>query len=99
MTLSRRIRIPSDLAHFISHLPPPTKRKVRGGLEALLKNPQEGKPLRAELSGLRSLQVGRLRIIYRHQGTLLEIVAIGPRDTIYQSLPSQLRNIEKSKKK
>lgn len=86
----RRLHLPRDLTLFLSHLPPPVKKKIRGGLEAILKNPQEGKPLKEELLGLWSLRVGRFRIIYRVQESFLEIVAIGPRSTIYQNLSRRL---------
>ena len=58
------------------------KRKVRAALQALLENPRAGKALRNELRGLRSYRVGRFRIIYRIGGDL-ELVAFGPRDSIY----------------
>lgn len=68
---------------FIRRLPPALKAKIRHGLDHLLKNPNEGKPLKAELTGLRSFRVGRFRIVYRTRGTVIEIVLIGPRETIY----------------
>ena len=51
-----------------------------------------GKELRDELAGLRSLRVGRLRIVYRVAGRrLIDLVAIGPRRTIYQETLRLLR--------
>ena len=90
MALRRRLRVPSDLVGFISHLPPTVKQKVRNGLDAIVEDPHEGKPLRAELTGLWSLRVGRFRIIYRIEEPFLEIVAVGPRGTIYQEVGRQL---------
>ena len=58
------------------------KRKVRAALQTLVENPCAGKALRNELRGLRSYRVGRFRIIYRIGGDL-ELVAFGPRDSIY----------------
>ncbi|MBI2083057.1 MAG: type II toxin-antitoxin system RelE/ParE family toxin [Deltaproteobacteria bacterium] len=87
MLLHRRLRIPPEVVSLIAHLPPSLKQKVRGGLEALVDNPHEGKPLHAELEGLWSLRVGRFRIIYRlPESTVIDIVTIGPRETIYQEL-------------
>ncbi len=83
-------KIPDDLKMFLSHLPPPLKGKIRASLDILLRNPNEGKPLRAELTGLWSLRVGRFRIIYRPSSQVLEIVAIGPRNMIYQTLARRL---------
>ena len=52
-------------------------------LEALRQEPSTGKPLVEELAGWRSLRVGRLRILYREAGRVIEIGAIGPRATVY----------------
>lgn len=79
-----QLKIPAELIAFLSHLPPTIKQKIRGGLDALLANPQEGKPLKAELSGLWSLRISRFRIIYKLSGSVLEVIAIGPRSTIYE---------------
>ena len=44
-----------------------------------------GKALREELAGLRSHRIGKFRIVYREaSGGVVEIVAIGPRRTIYE---------------
>ena len=59
-----QIRVPQEIVSLISRLAPPLRKKTRAGLDALLRNPAEGKPLRAELLGLWSLRVGRFRIIY-----------------------------------
>ena len=91
MPPERRLRVPPDLAKFISHLPPAIKQKVRRGLEEILEDPAEGKPLRAELAGLWSLKIGRFRIIYRPQGSFIEVVAVGPRGVIYQEIGRSLR--------
>ncbi|MBI2346982.1 MAG: type II toxin-antitoxin system RelE/ParE family toxin [Deltaproteobacteria bacterium] len=88
----RRIKPSTELAAFLRSLPPAIKRKVRGGLDALLKNPYEGKPLRAELTGLWSLRVGRFRIIYRWHESVLDVLAIGPRESIY---PTALERFHK----
>ena len=53
-------------------------------LESSLREPTAGKPLRGDLSGLWTFRVGRFRIVYRHPpGRIVEIVALGPRRTIY----------------
>lgn len=45
-----------------------------------------------ELAGLRSCRVGRLRIVYRLTGNrIIEIVAVGPRRTIYEETYRLLR--------
>lgn len=78
-----RLRLSDELYWLIRHLHPELKRKVRAGLEEILRDPTVGKLLREELSGLRSFRVGRLRIIYRLVARSVEVVAVGPRRRIY----------------
>jgi len=59
------------------------KRKVRAALDEILRDPTAGKTLGAELSGLRSFRVGRMRIIYREAAPHVELIALGPRRQIY----------------
>ena len=65
------------------------KRKVRAALEVLIRDPYGGKALRNGLQGLRSYRVGRFRIIYRLREDI-EVVAFGPRDSIYVETYRQL---------
>lgn len=87
----RRLRIPDDVAAMIRGLHPDLKRKVRSALDDLLDDPTIGKTLREELSGLRSCRVARFRIIFRVAGTVIEIVAVGPRRTIYEDTWRKVR--------
>jgi mRNA interferase RelE/StbE len=80
----RRLRVPDDVAGLIRGLHPDLKRKIRSALDDVLADPAVGKALRDELAGLRSCRVARFRIIYRVVGTIVEIVAVGPRRTIYE---------------
>ena len=82
MSPPRRLRIPHEVTALVRGLHPVLKRKVRAGLEALLQDPYAGKALRNELQGLRSYRVGRFRIIHRLREDV-ELVAFGPRDSIY----------------
>jgi mRNA interferase RelE/StbE len=63
---------------------PQLKQKIRAALRTIQNDPQAGKPLKEELAGLRSFRVNRFRIIYQITEGALEIVAIGPRPTIYE---------------
>lgn len=56
-----------------------------------LADPELGKALRDELEGLRSCRVGRFRNVYRSAGSVVEIVAIGPRKTIYEETWRRVR--------
>mgnify|MGYP001031054767 CR=1 FL=1 len=79
------LRVPDDLAELIRHVHPYLKRKVRASLQIILSEPHAGKALKDELAGLRSFRVGKFRIIYRMApGRVIEIVAIGPREQIYE---------------
>ena len=82
---SCRLRLAEATVSLIRGLHPDIRKKVRAGLEAIAKNPDAGKPLRLELAGLRSFRVGRFRIVYRMAAKgVLEVVAVGPRKTIYE---------------
>ncbi len=78
----RRLRVPHEVAALVRGLHPVLKRKIRTALQAILDEPYSGKALRNELRGLRSYRVGRFRIVYRLRRDV-ELVAIGPRDSIY----------------
>lgn len=78
-----RLKVPAETVAYLRTLPPETKRKLRSGLTLLIDSPRAGKPLRAELAGLWSLRIGRLRIIYRIERSTIDIIAIGPRSSIY----------------
>lgn len=86
----RHLKLSKDVVELVSGLPPVMKKKIRAGLEAILENPHEGKPLREELGGLWTLRMGRFRIVYRIQESVLEVVAIGPRESIYQETARRL---------
>jgi len=78
-----RLRIPHETADLIKGLHPELKRKIKSALKAILSEPDAGKALKDELSGLRSYRVGRLRIIYSLYKKEIRIVAVGPRAKIY----------------
>lgn len=87
----QRLRVPGDVASLIRGLHPELKRKMRSALDAVVVDPSVGKALRDELTGLRSCRVGRFRIIYRVAGSVIEIVAVGPRTTIYKETWRRVR--------
>lgn len=87
----RRLVLLPESADVLRRLPPATKRKVRAALEALRDDPDLGEPLERELTGLRRVRVGQHRVIFRSKGASLEVVAIGPRATIYADLEREAR--------
>lgn len=81
----RHLKIPAAVASLVRGLHPDLKRKVRAALDQILEDPSVGKALKEELAGLRSYRVGRIRVIYRSAaGDVIELVAVGPRNTIYE---------------
>jgi mRNA-degrading endonuclease RelE of RelBE toxin-antitoxin system len=89
----REVILAPEIRELVRVLHPTTKRKVLAAIEAVRATPQIGDELTRELSGLRRLRVGRLRIVYRVQGRPIQIIAIGPRATIYVELSAQRRKL------
>jgi mRNA interferase RelE/StbE len=80
-----KLRIPDHLVRFLKNLHPEIKRKIKGALKSITADPVSGKSLKDELEGLRSVKVSRFRVIYRLESPKeIQIVAIGPRKTIYE---------------
>ena len=67
-------------------LPPDVKRRVRAAVDELTLDPTRGEPLSGELGGLLRSRVGQYRVVYRATANAVEIVAVGPRRTIYVDL-------------
>lgn len=84
MSAARRLRFPAEVASLLRGLHPELKRRVRAGLDRLVADLSAGKALRGELAGLRSFCVGRVRIVYREAANAIDIVAVGPRERIYE---------------
>jgi len=81
----RCLKIPTAVASLVRGLHPDLKRKVRAALDQILEDPSVGKALKEEMAGLRSYRVGRILVIYRSAaGDVIELVAVGPRSTIYE---------------
>ena len=80
-----KIRAPDEIARLIRNAHPQLKRKIKSALNLIVADPSVGKSLRDELKGLKSFQVSRFRIIYRISSKrVIELIAIGPRKTIYE---------------
>ena len=87
-----RLRVPASIDDLVRSLHPDLKQKIRAGLDLIRKDPTAGKLLQDELASLRSLRVGRFRIIYTlGAGHTIELVSIGPRRTIYEETLRLLR--------
>jgi mRNA interferase RelE/StbE len=80
-----RLLIADHAASVLRTLHPHIKKKLKTAVQSIIDDPYAGKALVDELSGLRSYRVSRFRIIYRvMQEKQIEVVAIGPRDRIYE---------------
>jgi mRNA-degrading endonuclease RelE of RelBE toxin-antitoxin system len=86
-----RVKLSPEVADVVRSLPPEAKRKVRAALQQLRLEPELGDQLERELTALRRVRVGQLRIVYRPSAAGLEIVAIGPRRSIYTELELRAR--------
>ena len=90
------LKASEDTRMLIRQAHPLIKRKLRDAFKMILNDPYCGKALKDELTGIRSLRVGRIRIIYiTVEKNTIEIVTIGPRKTIYEDtykLLSRTRN-------
>jgi mRNA interferase RelE/StbE len=80
----RKLRAPDDVVTFVRSLHPDIKRKIKAGIKLILENPNAGKALKGDLSGLYSFRTGRFRIIYKFLYNEITLITIGPRKTIYQ---------------
>lgn len=85
-----RMEIPRALRDLIRHLPPGVKAKVKAALRSIADDPYRAKDLRDELARLRSYRIGRSRIIFRIVGSVVQIVALGPRADIYERAATEL---------
>ncbi len=84
------LKVPAEIRSLIRRLHPQLKRKVRAALADILEDPACGKALKDELDGYWSLRIGRTRIIYQPGESGINIVAIGPRETIYEDAFRQI---------
>lgn len=88
--IRHRIEMPRVLRDLIRHLPPELKAKVKASLRLISDDPYRAEELRDELAGLRSYRVARFRVIYRIVGSMVQIVALGPRADIYERAAAEL---------
>ena len=80
-----KLVVPGDIRELIRRMHPVLKTKIKSSLKIILSDPCSGKALMDELAGLRSFRVGSLRLIYRIKDPKhIELVAIGPRERIYE---------------
>jgi mRNA interferase RelE/StbE len=81
---SYRLRVTNTVVALLRTMHPHLKRKIRAALEMIVANPNEGKALRNDFTGLRGMRVSKFRIIYRIRQDVIEVIAVGPRARIYE---------------
>jgi mRNA interferase RelE/StbE len=93
--MANKLRVPDEIAVLIRKLHLQLKRKIKAVLKLILDDPAVGKSLKDELKELKSFRVSRFRIIYRVSSEeCIEIVAVGPRKTIYEETLKLLKKEE-----
>lgn len=90
--LTHRILYTREAKKNLEKLDPSVRRLVRMAIESLAVEPEKGKPLSHNLSGLRSLRASDYRIIYRLRSgeLLILVIAIGHRRDVYKRLAELL---------
>jgi len=80
-----KLIVPKDIEALLKKMHPSLKKKIKASLKIILSEPYLGKAFMDELSGLRSFRVSSFRIIYEVKDPeQIELVAIGPRERIYE---------------
>ena len=96
MAAQYKLKMPDEIRELIRHLHPAMKQKVRVALAEILANPGCGKTLRGELQGIGSFRVSKFRIIYLAVAQVIEVIALGPRRSIYEET-LRLLQVDESK--
>ena len=96
-----RARFTPEAARLFATLPPEIKKLVRASIDELLINPESGSELTGELEGYRSSRAKRYGIVYRlnEAEMTVEILLVGHRRDVYETLRSLLIDSEQEKTK
>lgn len=79
-------------------LNPAIKPIIKESIESLMDDPYLGKELMEELSGYRSIVIGKYRVIYRlNEPSVIEIHFIGHRRDVYMNFRKLLEGTEHKK--
>lgn len=90
----RRVRLSAEISERLRHLHPDLKRRIWAVLDAVLVGRLTGKLLRDELLGYRSVRVGKFRVVYRVVHEAIDVLTIGPRQTVYEEAERLARKAE-----
>ncbi len=79
------LNLDKDTKVFLKKLDKPEQERILNKLEGLKNNPELGKPLTGNLTGLWSLRIGKYRALYRilNEKLIIIVLDIGHRKDIY----------------
>ena len=85
--------LPPSIEEAIRSFPPELKKDVRNALDLIRIDPSRGTPLRDELEDRWRYRVRRHRIVYRidSETRTVRVVAIAPRESVYEELTGKRR--------
>lgn len=78
-----RIDIPSSCKKDIKNADSESKRRLKIVLTSLMDDPYQGKPLRYELRGIRSIRIGKYRLTYEIIGEMVRLRSFRLRKKVY----------------
>ena len=84
--MSWPVRLHSSGRRAYRKLAPRARARVDGALRELGCDPAAGRPLTGDWAGRRSRRCGSLRVIYRFSDEKVQVLAIGPRRSVYRRL-------------
>ena len=94
MSARYHVSIPPHVAGVLAHLPPAIKRDAKQALRILSEDPHAGEPLERELHGLWKYRIRAFRLVYRlnAEQRLIQVMGVGPRNTIYDVIRAIVRH-------
>ena len=85
--MSWKIEYNKEAVRNLEKISTSDKNKIFKGIESLKEKPDSGKQLVGLLKGLRSLRIGKYRVIYKKELNIITIIilTIGHRKSIYRT--------------
>jgi len=78
-----QIDIPSSCKKDIKNADSESKRRLKKVLTSLMDDPYQGKPLRYELRGIRSIRIGKYRLTYEIIEEMVRLRSFRLRKKVY----------------
>jgi mRNA-degrading endonuclease RelE of RelBE toxin-antitoxin system len=80
----RKVEISKPAAKGIQKAPWHVQQACKNVLREVAAGTREGKRLKGELSGLRSVRLGQYRLLYEADSKTIHVVHFGPRGDVYK---------------